>query len=536
MSGTGSAPRSATLGNVDSQAFLRISRTLLLLIVAAAVLFTVGDYGISWDEPAQVTYGNLILSYFRSHGTDLSVNEFANQRFYGPGLEPLSAWLAQSYPAQTYLIRHMVSAATMLMTLPALFVIGELPGEVLSQAWIGVMGAAALCLMPMYWGHAFVNSKDVPLAMAFAWFMTALLRLAKTGRGFVLFGAALGATLACRPGMLPLLGMFLLLAALVSWQVEPAWYAPEKLPAVATKLLLALIAGWMLMVALWPWAHQDIVWHPLLAIRQALNFSDSYPVFFAGEVYDSRTLPRSYLIWHFIIGMPLADVVCFAIGIAALFGSLRRMPESLLLVAWVALPLGLWTVARSNIYDGMRHFLFVLPGAALIVARGLHEIYGFVQKRAGTGRAQAVVIVTLLLPLPSMIRLHPYEMTFFNSIAGGMSRAAERYDTDYWLTSYREAMEWIDAQAEKDGRSVKVLVAANALALPCASFFKSDRVELEALFERRDEAALPPQFDYYLATTRYGLDRNFPETPVLHVVERVGARFTIIKGKRTAVR
>jgi hypothetical protein len=42
---------------------------------------------------------------------------------------------------------------------------------------------------------------------------------------------------------------------------------------------------------------------------------------------------------------------------------------------------------------------------------------------------------------------------------------------------------------------------------------------------------LPEEFDYYVATTRYGLDRNFPDAPVAHRVGREGATFTLIRGK-----
>ena len=41
---------------------------------------------------------------------------------------------------------------------------------------------------------------------------------------------------------------------------------------------------------------------------------------------------------------------------------------------------------------------------------------------------------------------------------------------------------------------------------------------------------LPAKFDYYIATTRHGLDRNFPESAVIHQIARQGAVFTVIKG------
>jgi hypothetical protein len=37
--------------------------------------------------------------------------------------------------------------------------------------------------------------------------------------------------------------------------------------------------------------------------------------------------------------------------------------------------------------------------------------------------------------------LHPYEYTYYNSIVGGTSGAEGSFETDYWLTCYKEAAE-----------------------------------------------------------------------------------------------
>jgi hypothetical protein len=37
--------------------------------------------------------------------------------------------------------------------------------------------------------------------------------------------------------------------------------------------------------------------------------------------------------------------------------------------------------------------------------------------------------------------LHPYQYTYYNQFVGGTGEAALRYETDYWLTCYKEAVE-----------------------------------------------------------------------------------------------
>ena len=98
-----------------------------------------------------------------------------------------------------------------------------------------------------------------------------------------------------------------------------------------------------------------------------------------------------------------------------------------------------------------------VPAVALWYAYGIAFVLGQIRTRStGFVVASAAVLITLL-PLGPMYRLHPYEMTYFNRLTGGLAGAVGRYETEYWITSYREAIEWINADAA--GRVVNVLVA-----------------------------------------------------------------------------
>ena len=50
----------------------------LFAAVALIMLWTVADYGITWDEGVQATYGELALDYFASGGQDRSCNDYLN--------------------------------------------------------------------------------------------------------------------------------------------------------------------------------------------------------------------------------------------------------------------------------------------------------------------------------------------------------------------------------------------------------------------------------------------------------------------------
>ena len=56
-----------------------------------------------------------------------------------------------------------------------------------------------------------------------------------------------------------------------------------------------------------------------------------------------------------------------------------------------------------------------------------------------------VLIAILLAPgIYGIIQLHPYEYTYYNSLVGGTSGVFRHYETDYWLTCYKQAVEEFD--------------------------------------------------------------------------------------------
>ena len=87
-------------------------------------------------------------------------------------------------------------------------------------------------------------------------------------------------------------------------------------------------------------------------------------------------------------------------------------------------------IARPAMYNGIRHFVFVLP--PLAVAGGLAGawIANWIVERAGRfGRPALAALAAIFaagvaLPAIGMARLHPYEYVSFNHIAGGVARRA----------------------------------------------------------------------------------------------------------------
>jgi len=192
---------------------------------------------------------------------------------------------------------------------------------------------------------------------------------------------------------------------------------------------------------------------------------------------------------------------------------------------------------RPNAYDGMRHFLFVVPAVAMWAAIGLAWLWRSIRWTPARCGLVMLLIGALVAQIGSIVRLHPYQMTYFNLFAGGTGGASGSYDTDYWLTSYKEAIEWIKSQPPpRPGQPTRLLVAANENSQWCAAYYAGDQFVIETTLTSGQPGDLPPGIDYYLGTSRSAMNANFPEAQVVHEVGREGAVFATIKrpGKSNA--
>lgn len=519
-----------------------------LLVCLVGVFATFGDYGITWDEDAQATYGDLVVEYFVSGFEDDRCNEYFDLKYYGALFEAGAAALSRAAGTPVFETRHLLIGLTGVLALLAVMLLGRLWRD----PWVAVFAGPILLLIPRFYGHAFNNSKDIPFACGFTWAMYAIVRLAVVEtvrwRDVILTGLAIGLTLSLRVGGM-MLFLFLgaaLVARVLGRRGIPALAAtiadlPSNrariVPAVAKTAVLIAVA-WAVMVAVWPWAHQNVFLHPLQAFRVSTDFAAYKVIRFGGELVTSQSLPRSYLPWYLLITTPLATTALALVGLASIV--LPRWPDrdprqttlGSLVLLWLFFPIVYVVLARPVIYDGIRHFLFVLPALAVLAAVGAAHLRHLFTGTRARRIATVALVVLLALPVRDLVVLHPYQSSYFNSLVGTVRKASANYDVDYWVSSYKEAAEWINERAsERRGRPLRIFLAGNDRCLMCIRRYLFSNVLIRLVPDPGIDGPLPDYVDYYVSTTRRGLDQNFPDAPVLHTVGRDGAVFTVIKGR-----
>jgi 4-amino-4-deoxy-L-arabinose transferase-like glycosyltransferase len=541
---TGSQKGSPDAGRDGLGRRLRWTTPVLLILAGIVFALIFADYGITWDEGVQSTYGELVLDYFASGGRDTRSTEYSNLFYYGPLFESAAAATYRVVGGWKYEIRHAAIGLAALLTLVAVWRFGRLFGS----SAVPFFAVLSLLMMPRFIGHAFNNSKDIPFACGFAWAMLGIGRLL-TRRSWrwtdvLLCGVGIGAALSVRVGALLLLALLaggLLSSVLLLRDERTAWR--ERALDRGVKLAAIVCLAWSIMVLAWPWAHAGPFTRPLVALGEMSSFTFSYTVYFAGELVRSDQLPRHYLPTYLAIVTPLMVLALATTGLVASARDrivLSREPRSvlfLLVLLWLFLPLAFVVVTRPNVYDGIRHFLFVLPSMALLCGLGAAWILGRTARR-GRLFASGLLVLALAVPLRDLVLLHPYQSSYFNALVGGVDEAWRSYDTDYWASSYREAMQWVVREAgERVGQETVVLVACNSHNRPCAEYYlpvagadegTAPRITMHCVWAGTER--LPPGARYYVAMLRYGKAATFfPDWPVVHRIGRQGALFTVIK-------
>ena len=604
------------------------SLPILLAISLIIGLLTFKDYGESWDELKLYDYASDSLKAYMTwpqHGTiPVTGDHFEN---YGPAFMMFTAIVKKSgkqiFPnSQEVDLQHLVYFITFLVGVWAFY---QLATRWMSQH--AAFGATLLYMtQPLFWGHAFINPKDIPLLSLFLLSVYLGMRMHDS-----IFGSGIDSVFestATAWSRLPQRTRRLLVAATIFWLAsivllfggtplihqwldslvrsaangEPSlitkivprilrippeiyiekffvlflrvrlvyfllatailiWLYRRNLPIALRVLGIILPAGiilgltvsirifgplagilvagyilwksglkaWLVimvyalfaifaMYLTWPYLWPNPIGHFFETVEVMAKHPWPGNVLFNGATYPANDLPSSYVPVFLAIQLTEPVWLLFLVGLAAaVFGLIKRRAESLQLLvltsAWFILPLLSFLIFRPTLYDNFRQSFFIVPPIFFMSGLAFDQIRKPV--------LQSALIVLVLLPgLIASIRLHPYEYVYYNQFVGGLPGVVDRFELDYWGTSYREAAN-----------------EANRIARPNANVWVDGPAHLFNRFARADLHIFSPQeaeradhYDLVVTLARYNLEKtSFPEAKIVYKVMREGAVFAVIR-------
>jgi hypothetical protein len=503
----------------------------VFLLLAALMLATVADYGVTGDEGVRHRYGRKLVSWYTSLGADRRAVADVDISRDG-GLFEITAGLAEQVsPLDVYTTRHVLVVLFGLIAFASVWSLGN----ALGGAAGGFFSLVFLALTPPFYGHAFNNPKDVPFAAMFALAAAAVVR---AGRDWArpdwlriaAAGLAVGLVAGERVAGLAFLGYAPALWLTLLWlERDASVLAPStvsRLGHLGAAWALTCLLAWAAMVAVWPWAQTQPLAHPLQAMRMFSRFWDCMIVFFDGQYVCSGLVSRFYLPTWLALTLPELYLVAFVLGLLVVVRLVRSRPLAaltrvhLVKAAWLAgiagLPVFWVVVMHTPLYDGLRHALFVVPPLAVLAGV---SAAAYLRQAGRTARALAGVALAASCgaTLIDMIQLHPYQALYFNRlVAGGLEQAIARYEGDYWCLSYKEGAEWLQRRYAGIDCRERIRVAGQSTLEQTQYYFRKTE-EARRLFWPVDVTTGAP--DFILTTTRFGDHLRTPGT-LVHVVKR----------------
>jgi hypothetical protein len=330
--------------------------------------------------------------------------------------------------------------------------------------------------------------------------------LAGAGR-VALAAAALGVTMSIRVG-----GVFAGLLVSLSVLAARRW---RGVPALLAYWALALSLCYMT----WPYLWDAPVARFLESARLMARFP-AHMVIFRGASLSSHDLPWDYL--PTLLGIQLTEpaLLLVVLGLFALPTILRAPPDRRLawvvLGIWILVPLAASALLRTPLYSNFRQVLFALPPLFLAAGLGLDRLWRLAARPA----IRLTLVLAAVAPgVAAIAALRPYEYIYYNVLAGGTRGAEGRFPHDYWCTSSREAVGYVNAAAPFG--SVVALYEPMEVATP---FLRADLQAVGAREKRAREAV------FVLRCNNLGdfTSRNLDEFPGAFAVTRAGVVLSVV--------
>ncbi|HML10910.1 MAG TPA: glycosyltransferase family 39 protein [Stellaceae bacterium] len=525
----------------------RLALTLFAL-VALLVLLTYRAYGVTWDEDCQNWYGNLVLThYLWLVGAGPAPNwqllfQYADMYNYGALFDLTAAIVNKFSPLGMFETRHLLNGLVGVFGLVGCWKLGRRLGGPRA----GFAAALLLVLIPNYYGQMFNNPKDIPFAVGCIWTTYYLVRIVPflprpPRRLLVKLGVAIGLAMGVRVGGLLLLCYLGLLLALFGlWQAIVA----RRLSALITIswttlwrvfLPVALIA-YPLMLVFWPWAQSDPIHHPLQALAVFSKEIFFAKVLFDGQLVSANDLPWDYLPVFISLALPeLTLALLLAAPVVAVMGLARRgawrcerVLPLFMLGFTIVFPVIYAIAVKAVLFNGMRHFIFVLPPIA--VTAGLVADRAMARLARFEFRAPVYAALGLygLAHVSIMAMLHPDQYIYYNAFVGGVPGAENRFKLDYWANSFAEAVRGLEDDLRRQyGASFarhEFTVAVQGPVVSARYYFPSNFRSV----------TYPQHADFVIGFSMQDTDRALTDRPIFKVT-RMGALLSVVVDHREAL-
>lgn len=318
---------------------------------------------------------------------------------------------------------------------------------------IGVGAALFLALTPSFLGWSSLAMLENGVTFFYLLTILTFLKMIEYNSvGYLIVsGVALGLAFGSKEtgfgAMLVVLPWFLLLASKM--------YTLAGLNVIISASMFVLswfLLGLAVFYVTWPW-----LWgNPMEQFRKNLRAISKWA--------SPKATDFKYYTLNLLASTPVPLIFLYGVGMFYATYSMFEQANSLLLLAWIILPLGIMSLPFIIKRGGVAHVIFVLPPFSILASVGVHKLSEVVVKASGWRLDGAAIFGSSPLETMSLmlsfifiglilfecLRVYPYYIDYYNQIAERVSGLKERLPIGCWGEGMAEAIAYVEQQAPLD--------------------------------------------------------------------------------------
>ena len=482
------------------------------------VASTASHYGVTWDEPGYFHATELEIQWFADFGKNLLAGRVAESIGddtiktawrWNPSLVPHPPFSRLLSGLTKAVFSPFMDKFTAYRLAPALFFALLVTVMYLWMAAVfdratGLFSAVSLVLFPNLFGFAHFAVTDMPLTAM--WFLTVYCfwKGLKDWKWSLLLGVVWGLALATK------FPAFLLPIPLLLW--AHLYHRQSYHNNVFSMVFLSPLVMIACQPYLWHRTPTRIAEFILASVSRAYSIKTSYTSYFFGQLYLSSGLPWYYSFFMTAVTIPETILLLIFVGLIAMAWTKpqREVVVLFLFNAGFILVMGLFPGAV--LYDVNRLMLPVLPFLAGIAGAGFffltrwlieHSQRIMMLQRVKYLRAKLIGTVSLLVLFPPAFDLmvyHPFELSYYNRLVGGIRGAYERgLEVTYFMEAFTpKFIKYLNEELPR-----------NAVINASISNFMFEYYQKENRLRRDIRITDKEDFDYYILLVRQSTFSKF---------------------------
>ena len=437
---------------------------VIILFLTSFILLssTSNQYGLAWDEPYNFTpavdayqWLKLLVTHPPQAISDTAITQYWNKVHEHPSFSKLVAGITHGWFAGIFGDFYAFRLGEfILFSLLTVFI--YLFALELFDRPTALFSSATFLLMPRIFGQAHFATTDIPLVLM--WFLTVFCFY----KGLTNWKWSVATGIIWGLGLATKINLLFLPIPLIIW----AQFFHRK--QYGNNAFSMLFISPIIFFLSWPW----LWFHTKQRIIEYLFFYAQHKfttVYYFGKMYVLVPAPWHYPLVFTLTTIPLTILLLMIVGIISIKirnpkSEIRNKSAVIMLILFNALfPILLQSFPASPKYDGIRLFLPSFPYLAILAGLGFSYLKVGAQlitsQKFGFDKSNPYIpillsIILLIFPIYHVIETHPYQLSYYNLLLGGINGAKQKgFESTYWCEAVnQDVLQYLNKLVPENGK------------------------------------------------------------------------------------